>query len=97
MAVPCSGRPRPLMMPTGEGARGTDTTSQEVNAMRTIALLLAIVVSALPALAQQDEFTTAPLDDFEDTSPWIKGDPNTDLTQKDAAVTPSSKVVHEGE
>ena len=64
--------------------------------MRIIALLFAALVVALPALGQQDEFTTAPLDDFEDTAPWVKGDPNTDLTQKDAAITPSDKFVHEG-
>ncbi len=64
--------------------------------MRTTTLLLAALTVALPVLAQQDEFTTAPLDDFEDATPWVKGDPNTDLTQKDAAVTPSGKFVHEG-
>ncbi len=64
--------------------------------MGMISLLVAALVIALPALGQQGEFTTAPLDDFEDTSPWITGDPNTDLTQKDAAVTPSDKFVHEG-
>ena len=40
------------------------------------------------------EFTK--LDDFEDASPWLKGDPNTDLEQKDAAVTTSSEFVKEG-
>ncbi len=43
-----------------------------------------------------EEFTYAPLDDFEDASPWIKGDPNTDLEQKDAAVVPNSDFVKQG-
>jgi len=43
-----------------------------------------------------EEFTYAPLDDFEDASPWIKGDPNTDLEQKDAAVVPSTAFVKQG-
>ncbi len=50
----------------------------------------------MPLHARDAQFTFVPLDDFEDTSPWIGGDPNTDLTQKDAALTPSDKFVHEG-
>ena len=40
------------------------------------------------------EFT--PLDDFEDASAWLKGDPKTDLEQKDTAVRSSTEVVREG-
>lgn len=67
-------------------------------------LLLAAVLSAplaspwLPgagaAPAGRMEFQA--LDDFEDVTPWAKGDPKTDLAQKDAAVTGSTEVVHEG-
>ncbi|MCD6361793.1 MAG: hypothetical protein J7M38_13135 [Armatimonadetes bacterium] len=63
--------------------------------MRTVTCLL-VVIMVCPLLAQEAEYSFTPLDDFEDTSPWIKGDPNTDLTQKDAAVVPSTKFVHEG-
>ncbi|MEW6356094.1 MAG: hypothetical protein AB1696_07210 [Planctomycetota bacterium] len=37
-----------------------------------------------------------PLDGFEDANPWIKGDPKTDLEQKDAAVTTNTEFVKEG-
>ena len=40
------------------------------------------------------EFTR--LDDFEDAAPWVKGDPNTDLKQTDAAVAASTEVVTQG-
>jgi hypothetical protein len=56
--------------------------------------VLLLAVSTGTALA--DEFTYAPLDDFEDASPWIKGDPNTDLTQKEVAIAPSAERVRQG-
>jgi len=40
------------------------------------------------------EFTK--LDDFEDGGPWIKGDPNTDLEQRDSTVATSTEFVKEG-
>ena len=65
-------------------------------AQRAALAFIAAAIAAAPLIAQDEPFTFTPLDDFEDTSPWIKGDSNTDLTQKDAAVAPSSKFVHEG-
>jgi len=57
----------------------------------------AALLLAAPALAcAADEFTYAPLDDFEDASPWVKGDPNTDLTQKEVAIAPSTERVKQG-
>lgn len=62
-----------------------------------LACILVALLCPLPVLrAQEAEWTFTTLDNFEDTSPWIKGDPNSDLTQKDAAVVPSNKFVHEG-
>jgi len=40
------------------------------------------------------EFTK--LDDLEDATPWLKGDPKTDLEQRDAAVSGSTEFVKEG-
>jgi len=40
------------------------------------------------------EFTK--LDDFEDAAAWMKGDPKTDLEQKDTAVTTSTEFVKNG-
>ncbi len=61
--------------------------------MRPICLALAAVLTA-PACA--DDFEYTPFDDFEDASPWVKGDPNTDMAQRDSAVAPSTELVHEG-
>lgn len=63
--------------------------------MRMICLYT--LIALLPCVAVADDYRLAPLDDFEDVSPWVKGDPNTDLTQKDAAVVGSSERVFEGE
>ncbi len=60
------------------------------------ALLVLVALPCCAATAAND-FVFAPLDDFEDTSPWVKGDPNTDMTQRDSAVVPSREVVREGE
>jgi len=54
------------------------------------------MLAAPGALAQEQEFTYALLDHFEDTSPWVKGDPNTDLTQKDTAVAPNTEFLRQG-
>ena len=43
-----------------------------------------------------EPFAYTPLDDFEDVSPWVKGDPKTDLAQKDAAVAGSTEFVKQG-
>jgi hypothetical protein len=56
----------------------------------------AALIALLPVAILADEFRLTPLDDFEDASPWVKGDPNTDLTQKDAAVAPSTDIVKQG-
>ncbi|MBM3471893.1 MAG: hypothetical protein FJX75_01305 [Armatimonadetes bacterium] len=62
-----------------------------LSAAFAVFLLVASTVSALA-----DEFTYAPLDDFEDASPWVKGDPNTDLTQKEVAIAPSTQRMKQG-
>ncbi len=66
--------------------------------MRT--LLRAVSGACLAILfvapARGQEFALTPLDDFEDVSPWVKGDPNTDLTQKEVAVAPSTTTVKQG-
>lgn len=62
--------------------------------------VLAVVVCLLRVAAaapRQTEIELTRLDDFEDASPWLKGDPNTDLEQKDAAVTTSKEFVKEGQ
>ena len=46
--------------------------------------------------AEEAGFAFRPLDDFEDISGWNKGDPNTDLAQKDAVVTTDSEFVKQG-
>ncbi len=58
--------------------------------------LIALAAALTAAAAGEPEFTLAPLDNFEDVSAWVKGDPNTDLTQKDAAVAPSTAHVKQG-
>lgn len=63
--------------------------------MRAICPILAALVICIAASA--DDFEYTPFDDFEDCSPWVKGDPNTDLTQKEVAIAPSTEIVHEGE
>ena len=54
------------------------------------ALALALGASAA------DEYTHRPLDDFEDLSVWIKGDPTTDLTQREVALSPNTQYVKQG-
>ncbi len=56
------------------------------------AIPLALVTAAVCA----DDVALTPLEDFEDVAPWVKGDPNTDLTQKEVAIAPSTGRVHEG-
>ena len=58
-----------------------------------IASTIAAIVVSAPAA---EPFAYAPLDDFEDASPWVKGDPRTDLAQRDAAVAGSTDVVKQG-
>ncbi|MGD9495353.1 MAG: hypothetical protein AB7Y46_03480 [Armatimonadota bacterium] len=60
-------------------------------------VLLAAIALLCCLRAGANDFVFAPLDDFEDASPWVKGDPNTDMAQRDSAVVPSREVVHEGE
>ncbi|MBU0610836.1 MAG: hypothetical protein KKI08_23355 [Armatimonadetes bacterium] len=58
-------------------------------------LLPAGILFCCAALAAAPLQTT-PLDDFEDATPWLKGDPNTDMTQAEVGVRPERQVVHEG-
>lgn len=67
--------------------------------MRPICLVLALLLAAIAGdrtRSHADDYEYAPLDDFEDASPWVKGDPKTDLEQRDSAVMPSREIVHEG-
>ncbi len=60
-------------------------------------LFLLLPAFGLPCLAQSPavfEFTA--LDSFEDASAWLKGDPKTDLVQKDTAVAANTEFVKEG-
>ncbi|MDP6502971.1 MAG: hypothetical protein QF886_05115, partial [Planctomycetota bacterium] len=62
-------------------------------------IAFALIFSALPGIPAKGEiadFEFSRLDGFEDASPWVKGDPNTDLQQKDAAVTTSREFFKEG-
>ncbi len=54
------------------------------------AMLAAATASGAPALEWKQ------IDDFEDARAWVKGDPNTDLRQKDAAVTTTREFVKHG-
>lgn len=53
--------------------------------------LVTIGASALPPLAYRI------LDDAEAPAAWVKGDPQSDLLQHDAAVASSTEVVHQGQ
>ncbi len=59
------------------------------------ALGLALAL-ALPLPAQQDYAYTL-LDDFEDPSAWIKGDPTTDMEQREVGYVPSTRLVKQGQ
>jgi len=63
--------------------------------MYATGLIAAALLAATVAAA--DDFEYSPFEDFEDCSAWIKGDPNTDMTQREVGVAPSSEFVHEGE
>ena len=59
-----------------------------------ISLLLALGIGICAGL---DDYDLTPLDGFEGQTPWAKGDPNTDLQQRDSAVATSTEMVKEGE
>jgi len=59
-------------------------------------LLLPAVIPLCCAALAAAPLQTAPLDDFEDATPWLKGDPNTDMTQAEVGVRPETQIVHEG-
>ena len=60
--------------------------------------LLSALFACVPGHANPGApFAFTPLDDFEDASPWIKGDPKTDLAQRDATVVASRDIVKQGE
>ena len=62
-----------------------------------LAFVTIVILSGRSVLAgDHPALKFTPLDDFEDASPWVKGDPNTDLAQKDAAVTTSTEFVKQG-
>ncbi len=60
-----------------------------------ISLLLPLLL-ACPLLVHAAPLQTTLLDDFEDVTPWLKGDPNTDMTQAEVGVRPETQTVHEG-
>ena len=62
--------------------------------MTRIWVLLAGCALSLGLLA--DDYVSKPLDGFEDLSPWIKGDPTTDLTQREVALAPDTDFVKQG-
>jgi hypothetical protein len=57
--------------------------------------ILSLLLCLLSVHAQ-DEYEYTLLDDFEDVSAWIKGDPTTDMQQREVGYAPSSKFVKEG-
>ena len=65
------------------------------NALLPFAAILC-AVAPWSAAAPQPVLEFAKLDDFESPAAWLKGDPKTDLEQKDAAVAASTEFVHEG-
>lgn len=63
-------------------------------AMRSLFVGLTIL-SLLPGRAR-DEYVYTTLDDFEDVSAWTKGDPTTDMEQREVGYAPSAKFVRQG-
>ena len=55
------------------------------------------LLSSVFAAVEERQLEFVKLDDIEDAKAWLKGDPNTDLDQKDAAVTTSAELVKEGQ
>jgi len=60
-------------------------------------LLVSCRVVQRDAASTFDGMAFTVLDDLEDATPWLKGDPNTDLEQKDTAVASSTEFVRQGE
>ncbi len=55
------------------------------------------IIILLPLAARAaDEYVRQPLDDFEELSAWIKGDPTTDLTQREVGLAPNTEHVKQG-
>ncbi|MGC9319687.1 MAG: hypothetical protein ACP5KN_16770, partial [Armatimonadota bacterium] len=65
--------------------------------MRALWIAVIAALIACCAMAADEQFVFEPLDDFEDASAWVKGDPKTDLAQRDAAVYPTDEHVRQGE
>ncbi|NOZ20620.1 MAG: hypothetical protein GXP25_05975 [Planctomycetes bacterium] len=64
---------------------------------RSVLLISLVTVWACASFADAKKgIVFTPLDGFEDASPWIKGDPKTDLEQKDATVATNTEFVKEG-
>jgi len=64
--------------------------------MRRMTVLSILLSLTTACLAQPTAIEFTKLDDFEDASAWLKGDPKTDLEQKDTAVASSTEFVKEG-
>jgi hypothetical protein len=60
------------------------------------ALLPLALLALMPLAVRADDLVYTPLDDFEDATPWLKGDPHTDMTQAEVGVRPEREIVHEG-
>ena len=58
-------------------------------------LVLPIIASLGPLYAQQD-YTYTPFDDLEDVSAWLKGDPQTDMEQREVGYAASTEFVKQG-
>ncbi len=54
------------------------------------------VLLVCTAVCAQPDFEYLPVDDFEDTSAWIKGDPTTDMEQREVGYAPSTKYAKQG-
>jgi len=75
--------------------RPTDlATSVLRDAAPVVALLALLVTGAASLAAGPYEYTV--LDDFEDVSRWIKGDPTTDMSQREVGYAPSTRFLKEG-
>jgi len=61
---------------------------------RWITVASAALIAGVAFAAPDTE--TVVLDDFEDTSAWIKGDPTTDMEQREVGYAPSTRFVKQG-
>jgi len=66
-----------------------------MRAKPVLCFLCVLLAAALACAA--DEYDRTTLDDFEDVSRWIKGDPVTDMVQNEVGYAPSTKFVKQGQ